>query len=499
MKNQKRKKQRVLKCNKDDYISKLPNDILCKILSSLTVKEAVKTSVLSSKWKHLYANPINLTFDEVNMLKRDHFASNVWHYQSEVLRFIFKYNRTLAFVSNVNQYLSHVGQVQKIDKLNVCFTFCHNGYNTTDLDQWIRLAIKGNVEEIDLCLMEEEHLSPPYDVYVFPCDVVGNEGGCAGAGASGFKSYLKHLRLAHCVLAPHKHYNTGFSTLTTMELFKVDLKSEEHIQFLLSSCNNLEWLGLSKCYNMENLRIEHPFCQKLKFLNVNFCQQLKALVLHSASLETLEYVGEKVEFSFDAPRLTTFYSRVSDSTACHREVWPVCRLPYDLPQLETLIMECNCSMGEVMTRRLHTFTFPRLRHLEIIEVARFRQDPWWVAKILELCPILGRLELHLRSYFCIDEETRKSDGHPRCPHNHLKEVVITGFRGHSSEIEIAILLLRNGIALEKMTIDPRSKSYRGNGKWDHSEACENWNREVRQMVHKLLKQEANSAVELLIK
>ncbi|CAJ1939886.1 unnamed protein product [Sphenostylis stenocarpa] len=497
MRNQKRKKRRVVECNKDDYISNLPNIILSKILSSLNVMEAVKTSVLSSKWEHIYANPTSLIFNEDNMLKRDHSARNAWQYQSEVLRFKFRRERTLAFVSNVNQYLSHVEQVQKIDSLKVCFTFSNNSHGSTDLDEWIRFAIKKNVEEIDLCLLEEENrLSAPNDasLHVFPCDIVGNE------GASGFKSFLKCLRLAYCVLAPHMPYNHGFNTLTTMQLFRVDLKSEVHIQILLSSCSNLEWLGFSECYNMENLRIEKPFCQKLKYLNVGLCQQLKKLVLHSNSLETLEYRGSKVEFEFEAPTLKSFYSPVSDSTACHNELWPILRLPTDLPQLETLIMQCSCFMGEVMKNKMPALTFTCLRHLEVIKVATLRQDLWWVAIILKTSPVLRRLELHLRTYFCIDEEVSESDWPPGFSNEHLKEVVITGIRGHSSEIEIAAYLLRHATALEKMIIDPSAKVYLGNGKWDHAEVFGNWIREGREKVQKHLNQEANSsAVELLIK
>ncbi|KAL9325381.1 hypothetical protein ACSQ67_006026 [Phaseolus vulgaris] len=496
MKNQKRKKRRVvIWCKKDDYISKLPDSILCNILTSLKVSEGVRTSTLSSKWKHIYANPTNLILDGANMLKRDHLASNAWQYQSEELRFEFQRNRTLAFVSNVKEYLSNVEQVQKIYKLSVYFTFGNNTYGSTDLDEWIRFAIKKNVEEIDLCLLEEEN-QPTNDasLHVFPCDIVGNE------GASGKKSFLKCLRLAHCVLAPHMSYNHGFSTLTTMELFQVDLKSEVHLQILLSSCSNLQWLGFSECYNMENLRIENPFCQKLKYLNVSLCQQLKKLVLHTTSLETLEYKGREVEFVFDAPRLDAFYSLVSDSTACHKELWPILRLPTDLPHLKTLIMQCSCFMGEVMKIRLPALTFPCLRHLEVIKVATLRQDLDWVAIILKTCPILRRLELHLRTYFCIDDEVSESGWPPRFSHEHLKEVVITGIRGHSSEIEIAIYLMRNATALEKMTIDPSAKVYLGKGKWDHEDVLGNWSKEGREKVHKLLNQEANSsAVELLIK
>ncbi|KDP36961.1 hypothetical protein JCGZ_08252 [Jatropha curcas] len=37
-----------------DYIGELPDDILASIVSYLPVKDAVKTSVLSKRWRHLY-------------------------------------------------------------------------------------------------------------------------------------------------------------------------------------------------------------------------------------------------------------------------------------------------------------------------------------------------------------------------------------------------------------------------------------------------------------
>lgn len=107
--------------------------------------------------------------------------------------------------------------------------------------------------------------------------------------------------------------------------------------------------------------------------------------------------------------------------------------------------------------------------------------------------------LQLRTLFHIDEELRKTSGPPKYPHDHLKEVTITGIKGHSSEIATAIYLLRNAIALEKMVVDPRPRIYLGNGKCGQSEeACENWSKVEREKVCMLLKQEVGSLVELLI-
>ncbi|GLU09378.1 hypothetical protein SLE2022_262440 [Rubroshorea leprosula] len=69
-----------------------------------------------------------------------------------------------------------------------------------------------------------------------------------------------------------------------------------------------------------------------------------------------------------------------------------------------------------------------------------------------------------------------------CPSDYLKEVLMIGMHGYMSEIEIAVFLLNNAMALEKMVIDPCSRYYNGCGKWEASAACARWIGTRRQRV-----------------
>ncbi|PSS28719.1 F-box/FBD/LRR-repeat protein [Actinidia chinensis var. chinensis] len=480
----------------DDRISQLPGNVLNVVFSHLTMREAVRTSVLSTKWRYLWSKSLShLILDVHSMLDRQEYSSVDTLCESRIHKLIVPWKRMINFLNSVHQFLLSLGKDHKIEKLKVCFTFFRNKYGS-HLDHWICFAIRRCVEELDLALLEVDYLNFPLDgtIYDFPCDLLTYD-----RTGSGIKSSLKCLRLAHCNLAPKYTNLVGFNTLTILDLKWVDLESNECVNNLLSTCRALEWLSLHECYHLNSLKIVHPLCIRLKYLNVCDCCDLNIIEFNGINLEKFEYKGDQISFVFnEVSQLKTVSSHVVQGRTDEGVASILSTLASELPQLKSLLL--SCSFYEEAERVPETFYCLKL--LSIIEIATNSCNLRQVATLLKASPSLQRLELHLHRYEIMEElvitgafgcsSMREVKRLPRCPHEHLKEVVITGACGHFGEIEIAIYLLNNATVLEKMVIDPRSRYYVGDGKWEISRSCGSWMLIGRKRFLEYLTREASS-------
>jgi hypothetical protein len=83
-----------------DRISSLRDDILIKILSLMTVREAAVTDVLSTRWRHLWESVDHLILDmhtfgmQVPRNLDNHGNLDIWN--SEATKFVSKVNKLLS-------------------------------------------------------------------------------------------------------------------------------------------------------------------------------------------------------------------------------------------------------------------------------------------------------------------------------------------------------------------------------------------------------------------
>ncbi|KAK9715240.1 hypothetical protein RND81_06G152100 [Saponaria officinalis] len=134
-----------------DKISTLPDELLANILSSLPTLSAVQTSILSSRWRHLFTLTRNLSIDD-----REYFGTASLA-QSEERRMSFE-----RFVDGV--FALH--GISPIHKLKLIITFT---YDCPHLPLWITAAILKGVQHLDLCIGNHPNALPSC---IFDCQTL---------------------------------------------------------------------------------------------------------------------------------------------------------------------------------------------------------------------------------------------------------------------------------------------------------------------------------------
>ncbi|CAN1181021.1 F-box/FBD/LRR-repeat protein At1g16930 [Linum perenne] len=144
-----------------DRISNLPDEILVNILSLLSFSEALATSVLSSRWIHLWKSAVSvLDFDGLKLLDMGpHFLPEVeppdWYILDDDVPISLPRKpsimeeKRLRYMNSVNRVLRHINVLQ-IKKFRVSFNLKDESNSKGDIDRWIEFALSKRVEYLDL-------------------------------------------------------------------------------------------------------------------------------------------------------------------------------------------------------------------------------------------------------------------------------------------------------------------------------------------------------------
>jgi len=198
-----------------DLITNLPKDIIDNILIKLPIRDALKTSILSSKWKYKWCSIPQLVFDE-NCVP-------LYYDQKHVVEFICK---VLSL---------HKGPLHKFEITHRYLQSC------PEIDQWILSLSKKNIADLTLELGKDEFFRMPS--CLFNCEK------------------LTRLKLSCCELDLPHSFNK-FPCLKSLNFERV-LISSEAIERLISSFPLLENFSLTRVSRCLTLTI---FAPKLKYL-----------------------------------------------------------------------------------------------------------------------------------------------------------------------------------------------------------------------------------------
>lgn len=214
-----------------DRISCLPGHVIDQILSHMSIREAVRTSVLSSKWRYKWSALPNLVFDNqcVSVASQDPS--------------VFK-NKLLRIIDHV--LLLHSGSINK-------FKLSHRDLiGVTDIDRWALHLSRRSIKEFVLEIWKGQRYKIPS--CLFSCQS------------------LHHLELFNCWLKPPSTFQ-GFRNLRSLDLQHVTL-TQDAFENLRSSCPLLERLTLMNFDGFAHLNIHAPMLQFFdiggKFEDINF-------------------------------------------------------------------------------------------------------------------------------------------------------------------------------------------------------------------------------------
>ncbi|CAA7024378.1 unnamed protein product [Microthlaspi erraticum] len=127
-----------------DFISTLPDEVLCHILSFLTTKHAASTSVLSKRWRDLIAFVPFVEIDDSDLLRPE---------RDGVLE---------IFMDFVDRVLALQGD----SRIKRFILDCKAGIDPDRVNRWIRVVLRRSVSVISLCTDFGDEYQLPPEVFV---------------------------------------------------------------------------------------------------------------------------------------------------------------------------------------------------------------------------------------------------------------------------------------------------------------------------------------------
>ncbi|KAF7120504.1 hypothetical protein RHSIM_Rhsim13G0198300 [Rhododendron simsii] len=420
----------------EDRISSLPDSLLIHILSLIPTKYAVRTSILSLRWKDLWAFVPSLDFNE-------------WLSAKTVP------DNDLSFMNFVDRVLL----LHKLPSIEKFAVRGHSGIAVSHLREWIRVAIMRHVRAVDIQMFADCPLSLPSEL--FTCKT-----------------------LIQLSLGKELEFDTPLSSVWLPNLKDLDVSLDhpgnDITQKLFSNCPMLEDLYIRA--NMENekdivLNVCAPALKTLELKLVAFLdfEQLDwGLVLSRNKIIINAPVLEDL-IVFDDYLPCYSLENLSSLVSAYINVGHWCMPVVEMKVHGNQLFKILEGITNVKFLTLHTATMGVLDYADDIKLPLFRNlihlelivpgDFSWrrLPDLLCSAPNLGTLVMwKVRScvkdlpneegdYYCNFSwvEPQKA---PSCFLSHLENLTIMRFDGEDHELELLKYFLENGKVLKKVLI-----------------------------------------------
>ncbi|KAL2531544.1 F-box/fbd/LRR-repeat protein [Abeliophyllum distichum] len=368
------------------------------ILMHLTIRDAVKTSILSKQWRYKWANLPQLIFDDKLWQELER------NWKSARIKFTSILYQVLLF---------HRGPITKfaltIPELRSC----------SEIDHLIYFLSKNDVKEFTFKIQKGHKLSS----LLFMC------------------LQLKHLSLSSCLIYPPPSFK-GFNRLIMLELDDVTIEAEVLIK-LISSCPLLEQLVLRITVEFDYLEIDAPMLKlfelKCVTTSVSFKKSPLLEMVSVAADENVLAVGDEfcnfVEFLESVPSLQKLHmSYHFTKLLVPDEIQTM--LPFTLNNLKILELSAISlySLEELSSVLCLIKSSP---NLEKLKIEMFAEEVDHATYLLDFLKVQDYSNVLL---------------------SRLQEVTLIGIAGTVPEMTLIKLLLEKSSTLKRMVIS--SKFYK---------------------------------------
>ncbi|XP_057736136.1 putative FBD-associated F-box protein At3g50710 [Arachis stenosperma] len=399
-----------------DRISLLPNSILCDILSYLPTKEAVSTSILSRRWRHVWKDLQVLDTEDIPFLSP-------------------------RFDSYVTDILSQRSANYPIKKFRLT---CYN--SSEDLIvTWLDAVIGPHLQELYLCYncinIMKRHKLPES---IFTC------------------VSLKSLVLKRFCHLNYEFPNVYLPSLKNLEFETVSVDPSK----LLSGCPVLENLKLIlQSITLEGFHVPtiqmprtlksltfHDFTGMMEEINV---REIYTPFLEYLHIKTVTSANSKLVSVINFPNMVEAYLHV-----CSKDGEHVGWVPVILQALrETKLLALTYHTTECLFSA-PAFEVPEFHRLLKLEVDFSCFNTNFLLNFLHNCHVLEALVIFVwkRAYDHPVEYNgpRPPSMVPNCLTSHLRSFEFGGYRNSTDEREFIACLLQRGLVLKTVTIDPDS-------------------------------------------
>ncbi|KAM3329893.1 hypothetical protein ACQJBY_026733 [Aegilops geniculata] len=248
--------------SEEDRLSGLPDDLLHSIVGRIPLKQAVRTSALSTRWACLWLHALA--------------ASAVLDFTD---RDFVRGQSPGQIVATVNRCLE-VDGAAPIDVFRVALSpFDAFG---RDVVRWAATALGRGAGEVGV-------------------DLTQHADGCGALELPGdlfqAESSLAVLSLGRCSLRDVPPGAAGLAGLTSLSLNQVDV-TDDALRDVVSGCRLLEFLSLKSCHLLVYVRVAG---ERLRGLEIVRCLAMRHLQVAAPVLESVAYHGGVLIWREDEP------------------------------------------------------------------------------------------------------------------------------------------------------------------------------------------------------